>query len=153
MTYEGITKAAQFVAHLGKKVTGEDLTVSDYGLAKEGVQALSILSGVPVYNVWNDIEGVHNGFFDNWETKVQSPYKDFYKAIDNDKDIVDAVNKLHEAGKEDQYIKSQITSHYKPTYLETTDMTEKANLKNRLIKAYMAAGDTREQAIKKIDKW
>jgi predicted Fe-Mo cluster-binding NifX family protein len=32
-------------------------------------------------------------------------------------------------------------------------MTEKANLKNKLIKAYTAAGDTREQAIKKIDKW
>jgi hypothetical protein len=65
MTYEGITKAAQFVAHIGKKITGDNVTVSDYGLAKEGVQALSILSGVPVYNVWNDIEGVHNGFFDN----------------------------------------------------------------------------------------
>jgi hypothetical protein len=134
-------------------VTGGDLTQTDYGLAKEASQALSLISGVPVYNVWNDIEGIHNGFFDNWETKKQSSYNKFYKAIDNGDDLTQIIDELHEEGKEDKAIKSQITSHYKQTYLDTTDMTEKANLKNSLIKAYMAAGDSRAEAIKKINKW
>jgi hypothetical protein len=153
MTYDGISKFAQFFYHISKRVTGDDLTQTDYGLAKEAAQALSILSGVPVYNVWNDIEGIHNGFFDNWETKKQSSYNKFYKAIDNGDDLTQIIDELHEEGKEDKAIKSQITSHYKQTYLDTTDMTEKANLKNSLIKAYMAAGDSRAEAIKKINKW
>jgi hypothetical protein len=153
MTYDGIAKAAQGVVDLYKRLTGKDVTKTDYGIAKEITQALSVITGIPVVNVWNDIEGIHNGLFENWETKVQSPYKGFYKTIDNGGDIPAAVQKLKDAGKEEKTIIAQITSHYKADYLEITDMTEKANMKNTLIKAFMAAGDTRDEAIKKIDKW
>jgi hypothetical protein len=156
MTYDGISKAALGIRHLAQRLKPDKFgktTKSDYGISKEIVQALSILSGVPAYNVLNDIEGIHNGFFKNWETKAPSEYQSLYKSIDEGKDLTEAVNKLKDAGKDTSAIRTQLTRHYKPIYLEITDMTEKANMKNTLIKAYMADGYSRDEAIKIIDGW
>ena len=48
-----------------------------------------------------------------------------------------------------------VTSNYKEQYLEYyhSNKTKAAELKSKLIGWYMALGDTREQAAKKIDKW
>ena len=154
MTYDGIEKVGQFMAHMSKRMSGEKVNKTDYGLFMEGVQAGSILSGKPVYNVLNDLEGIYNGVFENLErSKSTSEYADLKDAISKDGNVVEEVKKLKDDGKEEKNIKSAITRNYKDEYLAITDKTEKANMKNTLIKAYMAAGDTREEAAKKIDKW
>lgn len=154
MTYDGIEKIGQFAAHMSKRLSGERINKTDYGLFMEGVQAGSIVSGVPIYNVLNDLESIYNGVFENIQrTQSTSEYADLKDAISKDGDVVEEVKKLKDSGKEDKSIKATITRSYKDEYLATTDKTEKANMKNKLIKAYMAAGDTREDALEKINKW
>lgn len=137
-----------------------------YGVSKNLVKAASQLTGVPAYGLLREVESVHNAFADNWQTKKAGDYDGIKKSINKyttDEAIAEAVTKAEQKkmadGKTekeaDTAIKSSITSTYKEQFIElyNTDLGAAADLKNKLIKAFMEAGDTREQAIKKIDKW
>lgn len=141
-------------------------TKSGYGVTKNLVKAASQLTGVPAYGLLREVESVHNAFFDNWQTKKAGDYDGLRKSIDkytSDEAIAEEVTKIEQKkmadGKTekeaDTAIKSSITSKYKEQFIELyhTDLGAAADLKNKLIKAYMEAGDTREQAMKKIDAW
>lgn len=84
-----------------------------------------------------------------------SKYDDFYKALETGTDIKKIINDYESHGVEQKDLKSAITSNYKEQYLEYyhSNKTKAADLKSKLIGWYMALGDTREQAAKKIDKW
>ena len=65
------------------------------------------------------------------------------------------ISEYESHGVEEKSLKSAVTSNYKEQYLEYyhSNKTKAAELKSKLIGWYMALGDTREQAAKKIDKW
>ena len=81
-----------------------------------------------------------------------SDYAGVYQAIDQGGNIQAEVQSMLASGKEKSGVKSAITRHYKDDYLSATG-SDKANLKNTLIKAYTAAGYSREEAISTIEGW
>lgn len=97
------------------------------------------------------------GKIDNWITgpKVAEAKGNMFTAINDGGNITGQVDELRKLGKDDSTIKSYITSEYKPQYIElyNTNRSAALELQNKLIRAYMAAGDTHEQALKKINKW
>ncbi len=100
--------------------------------------------------------------FDEWDYKnetgatsyskysrLKDAITDSYENGTDRTEIKNQINKLLNDGVEVSSIKSTITSTYKPIYLEN----KSAALKNLLITCYMYCGDTRDEAIKKIDDW
>ena len=82
-------------------------------------------------------------------------YDEFYQALESGTDIKKVISEYESHGVEEKSLKSAVTSNYKEQYLEYyhSNKTKAAELKSKLIGWYMALGDTREQAAKKIDKW
>lgn len=153
MATAGFDKAATFLVHLGKVLSGEKINKTPYGLTLEGLQAIQTLSGMPIYNVVNDINTVHNGLTDNWETKQStSDYGDLHKAITKDKDVKEEVQDLLEMGKDKSGIKSSITGKFKEEYQEATG-EDKQQIRESVTEALVEAGYTQEEAQNTLDKW
>lgn len=153
MATAGFDKAATFLVHLGKVLSGEKINKTPYGLTLEGLQAIQTLSGMPIYNVVNDINTVHNGLTDNWETKQStSDYGDLHKAITKGKDVKEEVQKLLEMGKDKSGIKSSITGKFKEEYQEATG-EDKQQIRENVTEALVEAGYTQEEAQNTLDKW
>jgi hypothetical protein len=153
MATAGFDKAATFLVHLGKVLSGEKINKTPYGLTLEGLQAIQTLSGMPIYNVVNDINTVHNGLTDNWETKQStSDYGDLHKAITKSKDVKEEVQELLEMGKDKSGIKSSITGKFKEEYQEATG-EDKQQIRENVTEALVEAGYTKEEAQNTLDKW
>ena len=86
------------------------------------------------------------------QEEYTSDYAGVYDAIDKGGNIQAEVQSMLDSGKQKSGVKSAITRHYKDDYLAASG-SEKANMKNTLIKAYTAAGYTREEAISTIEGW
>ena len=84
-----------------------------------------------------------------------SEYVGVHDAISAGGDIRGEVQKMFDAGKTERGIKQSLTSAYKEQMKELyrTDKSAAADMKTRLITAYMAAGDTRDEANDRINKW
>lgn len=97
-----------------------------------------------------------------------SQYYDVYKAVDSGKDISGAVSKFKDKlmadGKTDKdkaksKIGSAITSQYKEKFLEkamssnSADRKDAADLKNRMLQAYRAAGYSWQDKNEAMNKW
>lgn len=84
-----------------------------------------------------------------------SEYQGVHDAISSGGDIRAEVQKMFDAGKTERGIKQSLSSTYKPQLLELykTDKAAATDLKKKLISAYMAAGETWQEANDKINKW
>ena len=153
MATEGISKLMTFVEHMYKRTHGERISKTDWGLTLEGLQAIQVLSGQPIYNVVNDINTIHNAITDNWETKQNtSEYGDLNDAISKGKGIDEEVDKLLAAGKDKSNISSSISGKYKEAYQEA-EGKEKQEIRDNVSQALERAGYTKEEVNKKFDKW
>lgn len=98
--------------------------------------------------------------FDRWDYAIAhndsqegyTKYDDFYAAVETGKDLRKTIKVYTDNGVSQKTLKTQITSYFKPIYLQLPK-SEKMKMRGYLINAFVACGDTREQAIKKIDKW
>ncbi len=87
---------------------------------------------------------------EKWKANASSEYFAVYDAIDNNGDIKDAVKDMLDHGKEEGYVKSAITNHYKDAYING-DNAERA----RIRKALYATGlyGSVNDVIEKCNSW
>ena len=87
---------------------------------------------------------------EKWKANASSEYFAVYDAIDNDGDIRSAVKDMLDHGKEEGYVKSAITNHYKDAYING-DNAERA----RIRKALYATGlyGSVNDVIEKCNSW
>ena len=79
-------------------------------------------------------------------------YNEFYEAVKTGKNLKAVIKEYTDNGVEMKTLSSQITSHFKPLYIEMSN-AEKANIKGYLLNAMTVLGDTREEAEMDIRKW
>lgn len=113
------------------------------------VDELGKTEGEAYYQVrgWETGESKYGIMYDNISKAAEDPTPEKRKAV------IDEINDLIEHGTKPDTIKSQITSEYKQQYIDLYNQGKAADLNYILIAAYMAAGDSEEEAKKKISKW
>lgn len=79
-------------------------------------------------------------------------YDDFLDAVKTGKNLKAVIKRYTDNGVDLKTLRSQITSYYKPLYMEMS-RTEKANIKGYLLNAMEQCGDSREDAMEKIANW
>ena len=93
-----------------------------------------------------------------WEYEVESDgeefkkYNNFYTAVETGKNLKVVIKEYTDNGVEAQTLASQITSYFKPRYIEMTN-SQRAGIKGYLLNAYEVLGYDRAKKSKDIDKW
>jgi hypothetical protein len=176
MDTAGLASFYTALTQTAKYATGES-NKTLYGVIKSDARAAAQLTGIPFYNALREFETVYNAISKEnliVSTGRTSAYAPVYKAIEKDGDIQAEVNNVIEDKKKEKItddmtpeqkaeaekkirsaVKSSLTTKYKAQMVELygKDKAQAAELKTKLIQAYMAAGDTREDANNKINKW
>ena len=88
----------------------------------------------------------------NGTTDGYSKYSDFYEAVKTGKNLKSVIKKYTDHGVKDSTLASQITSYYKPLYIQMTNK-ERANIKGYLLNAYSLLGKNRAKKSRDIDNW
>lgn len=89
---------------------------------------------------------------ENGSSDGYSKYDDFYTAVETGKNIKSVISEYTDNGVEAKTLAAQITSHFKPIYINMTT-AEKAKLKGYLLNAYALLGYDRSKKSKDIDNW
>ena len=79
-------------------------------------------------------------------------YDRFYASVENGNKLNDTIAYYTSHGVEEKTLKSQITSYFKPIYVNATAQ-ERQRMKTYLLDAYEVLGVSRNKAAKNIDKW
>ena len=79
-------------------------------------------------------------------------YDRFYASVENGNKLNDTIAYYTSHGVEEKTLKSQITSYFKPIYVNATAQ-ERQHMKTYLLDAYEVLGVSRNKAAKNIDKW
>lgn len=79
-------------------------------------------------------------------------YNDFFAAVQTGRNLRAVINEYTENGVADSTLKSQLSGHFKPLYMEMS-RSERANIKGYLLNAMTVLGDSREDAERTIAKW
>ena len=79
-------------------------------------------------------------------------YAEFYSAVETGKNLKAVIKKYIDNGVEPETLRSQITDHFKPIYVEMT-VAERANIKGYLINAFEACGSKRWNAEDTLKEW
>ena len=90
-----------------------------------------------------------------YEKETEGEYKkydDFDAAVETGKDLKKTIKTYTDNGVSKEMLKGRITDNFKPIYINLS-RGDQLKLRGYLINAFVACGDTREQAMKKIDKW
>lgn len=137
--------ASALKSALGTKYKDREVTKS---LAEQVMSDILGMSDDDIYwtmDKWDYaiVEGSSDGY---------AKYDEFFEAVETGKNLNTVVKQYKDNGVSDKTLASQITSHFKPLYLNMTTR-EKANLKGYLLNAYVLCGSTRDDAMKRINKW
>ena len=89
---------------------------------------------------------------ENGEDASYSKYNDFYDAVKTGSNLKAVISEYTSHGVETKTLASQITTYFKPLYMEMTN-SERAKLKGYLLNAYVLLGYKRSEKSKDIDKW
>lgn len=92
-----------------------------------------------------------------WEYEADSDedydkYGEFYDAVQTGKNLKATIKEYTDNGVEESTLRSQITSHFKPLYIEMST-GDKANIKGYLLNAMVACGAYRDDAETTLKKW
>lgn len=97
--------------------------------------------------------------FDQWDYSKENgssddyaKYSEFFTAVETGKNLKAVITKYTDNGVSVETLASQITSHYKPLYIEMST-AEKANIKGYILNAMTVLGKTREEAERTVSKW
>lgn len=88
----------------------------------------------------------------NGTTDGYSKYTSFHEAVRTGSNLKTVIKEYTDHGVSTQTLASQITSYYKPLYIEMTK-SERAGIKGYLLNAYALLGYNRLDKSKDIDKW
>jgi hypothetical protein len=91
-------------------------------------------------------------YAENGDMEGYSKYTDFHKAVETGKNLKTVINEYTAHGVEPKTLASQITSYFKPLYIQMTN-AERASIKGYLLNAYTLLGYDRTKKSKDIDKW
>lgn len=91
-------------------------------------------------------------YAENGTTEGYSKYTSFHEAVRTGSNLKTVIKEYTDHGVSTQTLASQITSYYKPLYIEMTK-TERAGIKGYLLNAYVLLGYNRLDKSKDIDKW
>jgi hypothetical protein len=86
------------------------------------------------------------------DTNGYAKYDDFDAAVETGKDLKKTIKTYTDNGVSKEMLKGRITDNFKPIYINLS-RGDQLKMRGYLINAFVACGDTREQAMKKIDKW
>ena len=81
-----------------------------------------------------------------------SKYKEFHTAVETGKNLKNVIKKYTDNGVELKTLKSEITKHFKPLYMEMTT-SERTRIKGYLLNAFELCGVERPDAENKIGEW
>ena len=97
--------------------------------------------------------------FDKWEYAKENgsaddyaKYDDFFVAVETGKNLKATIKEYIDNGVATETLSKQITSHFKPLYIEMSK-SEKANIKGYLLNAFEQCGMSRDKAADKIAEW
>ena len=79
-------------------------------------------------------------------------YDEFFDAVQTGKNLKSVIKKYTDNGVKESTLKTQISEHFKPLYIEMST-AEKANIKGYLLNAFEQCGMSREEAEEKIAGW
>ena len=110
--------------------------------------------------LYTGMDGVEAHWLMNaWEHKLAtgsddgySKYNDFYEAVRTGKNLTAVIQEYSDNGVTKSTMSSQITSHFKPQYIEMS-AAQRANLKGYLINAMELCGVERDEAQKRLERW
>ena len=124
-----------------------------------GVPLKNLLrTGREIYNAFDfATDGVNGGdiggaFVEGVTGKEASKYENFYEAVRTGKNLKAVIQGYTSNGVKTSTLASQITSYFKPLYIQMTN-SERARLKGYLLNAYVLLGYDRNEKSKDIDKW
>lgn len=120
----------------------------DYGTASEYLEDYGDMESEDVYwkmREW-DYEKEHG------TSEGYAKYGDFHEAVRTGKNIKAIIKEYTSHGVTKKTLASQITSHFKPLYIEMSRY-ERAGIKGYLLNAYVLLGYNRTEKSKDIDKW
>ena len=79
-------------------------------------------------------------------------YDEFYEAVSSGKNLKEVIKKYTDNGVRETDMRSQITSHFKPEYIDMT-ASERASIKGYILDAMTTLGKKREDAEYEISLW
>ena len=79
-------------------------------------------------------------------------YDEFFEAVTTGKNLKTVIKEYTDNGVEMETLKTQITTNFKPKYVEMS-VAERANIKGYLLNALVLCGDDREKAEAKLKSW
>ena len=79
-------------------------------------------------------------------------YGEFYTSVQTGKDLKAVIKKYTDNGVKIETLASQISTHFKPLYIEMSK-AEKSNIKGYLLNAFEQCGVDREKAAEKLQYW
>ena len=89
---------------------------------------------------------------ENGTTEGYTKYDDFISAVETGKNLKATIKEYIDNGVSEKTLASQITSHFKPLYIEMSK-SERAKIKGYLLNAYAQLGYDRTKKSKDIDRW
>ena len=91
-------------------------------------------------------------YAENDTTEGYAKYNDFYEAVKTGRNLKAVISEYTSHGVKASTLASQITSYYKPLYIQMSN-SERANIKGYLLNAYVLLGYDRTEKSKDINKW
>ena len=91
-------------------------------------------------------------YVENGTTEGYSKYNSFYEAVKTGKNLKSVISEYTSHGVKKSTLASQITSYYKPLYIQMSK-SERASIRGYLLNAYALLGYDRDEKARDINKW
>lgn len=134
--------------YLGKKISAKE--AKKYLKDVKGMSNADIQDKLDEWKYSQTKEGKSGRAYSKYNSLQDSISKSIKNPSADRQDIMNQIDVLRRKGVEDKKIKSAITSDFKEVYLKSNN---KADIQNVLLTAYMYLGESKSDAMKKIQNW
>ena len=134
--------------YLGKKISAKE--AKKYLKDVKGMNNVEIQDKLDEWKYSQTKEGKSGRAYSKYNSLQDSISKSIKNPSADRQDIMNQIDVLRRKGVEDKKIKSAITSDFKEVYLKSNN---KADIQNVLLTAYMYLGESKSDAMKKIQNW
>lgn len=134
--------------YLGKKISAKE--AKKYLKDVKGMSNADIQDKFDEWKYSQTKEGKSGRTYSKYNSLQDSISKSIKNPSADRQDIMNQIDVLRRKGVEDKKIKSAITSDFKEVYLKSNN---KADIQNVLLTAYMYLGESKSDAMKKIQNW
>ena len=134
--------------YLGKKISAKE--AKKYLKDVKGMSNADIQDKLDEWKYSQTKEGKSGRAYSKYNSLQDSISKSIKNPSADRQDIMNQIDVLRRKGVDDKKIKSAITSDFKEVYLKSNN---KADIQNVLLTAYMYLGESKSDAMKKIQNW